>query len=101
MEAMRKSAAGAIQEDALWAIWLRAARREQALTAAIQSAEPATLARHSFQLAQEFNNFYHKHHIMTEEDPARKILLLATAAVALRELTVLLHWMGIDVPEAM
>jgi arginyl-tRNA synthetase len=39
-----------------------------------------------FQLAQEFNNFYHKHHILTEEDPARKTLLLATAAVALREL---------------
>ncbi len=101
LEAMREAGAGAMEDDVLWAIWLRAARREQALAATIQSAEPATIARHGFQLAQEFNNFYHKHHILTEEDPARRTLLLATAAVALRELTVLLHWMGIDVPEAM
>ncbi len=91
-------AAGA--ED-IWAIWMRAARREQTLEAAIGSAEPATLARHCFQLAQEFNNFYHKHHILTEEDAGRKSLLLATAAIALRELTILLEWLGVEVPEAM
>ncbi len=87
--------------DDLWAIWLRAARRDPMLEATIQSAEPATLARYCFQLAQEFNNFYHKHHILTEENEARRTLLLATAAVALRELTTLLQWMGIEVPEAM
>jgi arginyl-tRNA synthetase len=38
-----------------------------------------------FQLAQEFNNFYHKHHVLHEADPARKTFLLATAAVAERE----------------
>ncbi len=85
----------------IWPIWLRAARRHQTLTSAISTAEPATLARHVFQLAQEFNNFYHKHHILTEEDPARKTLLLATAAIALRELTQLLDWLGVEVPEAM
>ncbi len=52
----------------------------------IATSEPAYLAKHAFQLAQEFNNFYHKHHILTEEDPARKTFLLATAAVVLREL---------------
>ena len=63
--------------------------------------EPAYLAKHAFQLAQEFNNFYHKHHILTEEDPARKTFLLATAAVALRELVTVLGWLGIESPEAM
>ena len=87
--------------DDIWAIWMRAARRHSALEAAITAAEPATLARHGFQLAQEFNNFYHKHHILTEEDPTRKTLLLATAAIALRELTLLLDWLGVAVPEAM
>jgi arginyl-tRNA synthetase len=52
-------------------------------------------------LAQEFNNFYHRHHILTEEDAARKALLLATAAVALRELVTVLSWLGIESPEAM
>jgi arginyl-tRNA synthetase len=59
------------------------------------------VARHVFQLAQEFNNFYHRHHILTEEDAARKALLLATAAIALRELVLVLSWLGIESPEVM
>jgi arginyl-tRNA synthetase len=85
----------------IWALWLRAARRSLVLEQCIATSEPAYLAKHAFQLAQEFNNFYHRHHILTEEDPARKTFLLATAAVALRELTELLSWMGIESPEAM
>ena len=91
----------AVGAEDIWAIWMRAARREQTLETAISSAEPSTLARHCFQLAQEFNNFYHKHHILTEEDAGRRSLLLATAAIALRELTILLEWLGVEVPEAM
>jgi arginyl-tRNA synthetase len=85
----------------IWALWLRAARRTLVLEQSIASSEPAYLAKHAFQLAQEFNNFYHKHHILTEEDPARKAFLLATAAVALRELVEVLSWLGIESPEAM
>jgi arginyl-tRNA synthetase len=85
----------------IWALWLRAARRTLVLEQCIATSEPAYLAKHAFQLAQEFNNFYHRHHILTEEDPARKTFLLATAAVALRELIELLSWMGIESPEAM
>jgi arginyl-tRNA synthetase len=48
-----------------------------------------------------FNNFYHRHHILTEEDPARRQFLLATAAVAERALVRSLAWLGIAVPEAM
>jgi arginyl-tRNA synthetase len=80
---------------------LRAGRRTLVLEQCITTSEPAYLAKHAFQLAQEFNNFYHKHHILTEEDPARKTFLLATAAVALRELIVVLSWLGIESPEAM
>jgi arginyl-tRNA synthetase len=85
----------------IWSLWLRASRRTQVLEQCITSSEPAYLAKHAFQLAQEFNNFYHKHHILTEEDPARKTFLLATAAVALRELIIVLSWLGIESPEAM
>ena len=92
--------AGEENED-IWALWLRAARRTLVLEQCIATSEPAYLAKHAFQLAQEFNNFYHRHHILTEEDPARKTLLLATAAVALRELVVALAWLGIESPEAM
>jgi arginyl-tRNA synthetase len=92
--------AGEENED-IWALWLRAARRTLVLEQCITTSEPAYLAKHAFQLAQEFNNFYHRHHILTEEDPARKTFLLATAAVALRELVVVLAWLGIESPEAM
>ena len=85
----------------IWSLWLRAGRRTLVLEQCITTSEPAYLAKHAFQLAQEFNNFYHRHHILTEEDPARKTFLLATAAVALRELIVVLSWLGIESPEAM
>jgi arginyl-tRNA synthetase len=85
----------------IWALWLRAGRRTLVLEQCISTSEPAYLAKHAFQLAQEFNNFYHKHHILTEEDPARKTFLLATAAIALRELIEALSWLGIESPEAM
>jgi arginyl-tRNA synthetase len=85
----------------IWSLWLRAARRTLVLEQSISASEPAYLAKHAFQLAQEFNNFYHRHHILNEEDPARKTFLLATAAVALRELELALEWLGIESPEAM
>ena len=87
--------------DEIWAIWLRSTKRSLTLDQCIATSEPAYVARHVFQLAQEFNNFYHRHHILTEENAARKTLLLATAAVALRELVTVLSWLGIESPEAM
>jgi arginyl-tRNA synthetase len=90
-----------LQDEDIWALWLLAARRTLVLEQCIATSEPAHLAKHAFQLAQEFNNFYHQHHILNEEDPARKAFLMATAAVALRELVLALGWLGIESPEAM
>jgi arginyl-tRNA synthetase len=91
---------GESAED-IWELWLRAGRRSMVLDQCIATSEPAYLAKHAFLLAQEFNNFYHKHHVLTEEDHERKTFLLATAAVALRELITVLGWLGIESPEAM
>ncbi len=90
-----------VENQDIWALWLSAARRSLVLEQSLTASEPAYLAKHAFQLAQEFNNFYHRHHILNEENPALKTLLLATAAVALRELIVVLGWLGIESPEAM
>ena len=87
--------------DSIWQVWLRAAKTSLILDQAIASAEPAFLARHAFTLAQEFSAFYRRHHILTEADPARKTLLLATAAVAHRELVRTLGLLGIVAPEVM
>lgn len=87
--------------DGIWQVWLRAAKTTLLLDQCIATAEPAYLAKHAFQLAQEFSNFYRKHHILTEADPDRKKFLLATAAITQRELIRSLGWLGIGAPEVM
>jgi arginyl-tRNA synthetase len=87
--------------DGIWQVWLRAAKTSLLLDQCIATAEPAYLAKHAFQLAQEFSNFYRKHHILTEPDPERKKFLLATAAITQRELIRSLSWLGISAPEVM
>jgi arginyl-tRNA synthetase len=93
--------AGNYLEGDLWELWIMSSKLSLLLEQCIAAAEPAYLAKHAFQLAQLFNNFYHRHHILTEEDPARKQFLLATAAVAERALARSLTWLGISVPEVM
>ncbi len=88
-------------ETDVWELWLTVSRLTLVLEQGIAAAEPAMLARYAFTLAQSFSNFYHRHHILTETDPARRALLLGTAAVARRELVRVLGWLGISVPAAM
>jgi arginyl-tRNA synthetase len=88
-------------EGDLWELWIMSSKLSLLLEQSIAAAEPAYLAKHAFQLGQLFNNFYHRHHILTEENPARKQFLLATAAVAERALVRSLAWLGISVPEVM
>src|SRR5437762_738053 len=70
----------------IWELWLAASKLGYTVDQCIATTEPAYLAKYAFQLAQLFNNFYHKHHILTETDEARKKFLLATTAVVRREL---------------
>ncbi len=87
--------------ESIWQVWLRAAKTGLVLEQCRETAEPAHLARHCFQLAQEFSAFYRRHHILTEQDPARRALLLATAAVTEQALVRSLAVLGIEAPEVM
>ena len=87
--------------DPFWELLYRASQWELAAELAISSTEPAAVAKHAFQLAQGFNNFYHRFHILTEPDPEKKAFLLWLVAVAGRHLTATLDLLGIEVPEAM
>jgi arginyl-tRNA synthetase len=87
--------------DAIWETWLMASKLTLVLDQAITAAEPAHLARYAFQLAQQSNNFYHSHHILNEEDADRKTLLLATAAMAHRQMVRTLAVLGIEAPPVM
>jgi len=85
----------------IWELWLLAGKTSFVVEQCIATTEPAFAAKHAFQLAQQFNNFYHRHHILTEADEDRKRFLLATAAVVHRELIRVLAVMGITVPPVM
>ena len=85
----------------IWELWLLAGKTSYVVEQSIATTEPAFAAKHVFQLAQQFNNFYHRHHILTEADEDRKRFLLATAAVVRRELIRVLEVMGITVPPVM
>ena len=87
--------------SSLWETWLLASKLPLLIEQCIATAEPAYLAKYAFQLAQQFNNFYHRHHILNETDPTRKALFLATAAVAQREMTRALGYLGIEAPPVM
>jgi arginyl-tRNA synthetase len=89
------------EDDELWEVWLNAGQLSSIVEQCISTTEPAYAAKYAFQLAQQFNNFYHKHHILTETDEARKRFLLATAAVVRRTLIQSLELMGIDAPSVM
>ncbi|HEY2499358.1 MAG TPA: arginine--tRNA ligase [Candidatus Angelobacter sp.] len=89
------------EDDELWELWLRAGQLSSIVEQCIATTEPAYAAKYAFQLAQQFNNFYHKHHILTETDEARKRFLLTTAAVVRRALIQSLELMGIDAPSVM
>ena len=85
----------------IWELWLLAGKTSYVIEQCIATAEPAFAAKHAFQLAQQFNNFYHRHHILSEADEERRRFLLATAAVVRRELIRVLAVMGISVPPVM
>ena len=90
-----------LKEDEFWELWLRAGQLSHMVQQCIATTEPAYAAKYAFQLAQQFNNFYHKHHILTETDEARKRFLLTTAAVVRRALIDCLAMMGISAPPVM
>jgi arginyl-tRNA synthetase len=87
--------------SSLWETWLLSSKLTLLIEQCIATAEPAYLAKYAFQLAQQFNNFYHRHHVLNETEPTRKALLLATAAVAQREMTRALAYLGIEAPPVM
>src|SRR5256884_3456387 len=51
---------GGVEGNSLWELLVTAGSLDYAVDAAIATQEPAFLAKYAFQLAQAFNNFYHK-----------------------------------------
>ncbi|MGA2418933.1 MAG: arginine--tRNA ligase [Candidatus Acidiferrum sp.] len=85
----------------LWELTLLAGSLDQAVELAISGQEPAFVAKYAFQLAQAFNLFYHKHHILTEADEQKRGFLLRLTELVERQLLTALSLLGIAAPEKM
>jgi arginyl-tRNA synthetase len=72
-----------------------------AITRALDSGEPAQLAKYAFQLAQAFNNFYHGYPVLSEENAEKKAFLLWMTQFFRAQLERTLGVLGIEVPEYM
>ena len=91
---------GTVNED-IWSLLLHAGSLDYAVDAAIGAQEPAFVSKYAFQLAQSFNNFYHKHHILSEADETKRAFLLTLTELAEKQLVQALQLLGIQAPEKM
>jgi arginyl-tRNA synthetase len=87
--------------DDLWDLILMASSLDARVEQAVSSQEPAFIARYAFELAQQFNNFYHKHPILTEENTEKRAFLLRLTGLVHANLESALGLMGIVAPEKM
>jgi len=91
----------AAESAGFWELLLQAGMLDHAADAAISAQEPAFVAKYAFQLAQAFNNFYHKHHILSEPEPEKRAFLLGLTELVERQLVRALALLGIAAPERM
>ncbi|HKV04515.1 MAG TPA: arginine--tRNA ligase [Candidatus Acidoferrales bacterium] len=87
--------------DEIWEVALQAGSLDARVDAAIGAQEPAFLARYAFELAQAFNVFYHKHHILSEENDEKRAFLLMLTYLVHKQLSAALGLLGIPVAERM
>lgn len=95
-----KSGAIAIEQDAERALALALDAFDGALRAAYDKKAPHFLAEHAYNLAQAFSGFFANCPILQSEGAVRASRL-ALAAAALKQLTLTLDLLGIEVPERM
>ncbi|HET7107964.1 MAG TPA: arginine--tRNA ligase [Candidatus Acidoferrum sp.] len=89
------------ESSAIWEVLLASGSLDFAVDAAIGAQEPAFVSKYAFQLAQAFNNFYHKHHILSEPDEEKRAFLLGLTELVERQLVLALGLLGMEAPEKM
>ena len=84
-----------------WQMLLMASKADSAIQRAVNSGEPAHVARYAFQLAQAYNNFYHGYPVLAEESRETRTFLLWMTGYFGAQLERTLGVLGIAVPEYM
>ncbi len=73
----------------------------QVVDAAAEAYSPAQIANYSYDLAKEFNQFYHDHSILKEEDTAKRDFRILLSAFTSKVLRSAMGLLGIQLPERM
>jgi len=73
----------------------------EALDLVYRKRAPNYLCDYIYNLAQAFNRFFDRCHILSESDPARRGSWLALVKLCLRQFELVLDLLGIEVPERM
>jgi arginyl-tRNA synthetase len=87
--------------DDVWELALLAGSLDAQVATALSAQEPAFVAKYAFELAQAFNLFYHRHHILSEANAAKRDFLLRLSRLVERQLVTALDLLGIEAPEKM
>ena len=87
--------------DDIWELVYQAARLPEVARQVAQNLELSQLGKYAFFLAQKFNLFYHKYHILSEPDPLRKSHLLLVVDLVRKQLQKALELLGCEVPPKM
>jgi len=90
-----------LSDNEIWALLTLIARIEDAVNQSVGTLEISYMAKHTFTVAQQFNLFYHRYHILSEEDATRRSFYLAVADVTRLGLLKAMSLLGIGVPERM
>jgi arginyl-tRNA synthetase len=98
LEAHLNESAGS---DDIWELLYIASRLDEITSQVIAALEPASLAKYTFTLAQQFNLFYHRYRILTENDPDRRMFYLSVVHVVRKVLERALDMMGMQIPQRM
>ena len=85
----------------IWSLVMLSQQLDEVIGQCRNSAEPANLAKYTFSLARQFSRFYHDHRIITEQDEARRGVLIAVTKIVRDRMIAALGILGIRVPEQM
>jgi arginyl-tRNA synthetase len=87
--------------DEIWGLTYQAARLPEIARQVAASLELSQLSKYAFYLAQGFNLFYHRYHILSDADAERRVHLLLVVDLVRRQLAKALDLLGCEVPRMM
>src|SRR5262249_40649051 len=104
-EALKTALHGLAQKDQeaddSWSILYQIGQTHDIVEKAIVTLEVSFFARHAFDLARAFNNYYHKYPILQESVEQRKLQRIAVVQMFVTGFETILGLLGISVPARM